>query len=162
MRFSVSYYSSKLTQHFCKGKSLILIYENKGLPWQSSDYDSTLPLLRVQSLVRELRSCKPSGVAKQYRYTHINTYMCAVLSRSVVSTSFQPHGLQPPGSSVHGDSPGKNTRLGCHALLQGIFPTQGSNPGLPHCRRILYQLSYHGSPYTCIYTHKHMYIHIYI
>ena len=34
-----------------------------------------------------------------------------------------------PGSSVHGDSPGKNTRVGCHALFQGIFPTQGLNPG---------------------------------
>ena len=43
-----------------------------------------------------------------------------------------------PGSSVHGDSPDKNTRVDCHALLQGIFPTQGQNPGLPHCRRILY------------------------
>ena len=40
----------------------------------------------------------------------------------------------PPGSSVHGDSPGKNTGVGCHALLQGIFPTQESNPGLLHCR----------------------------
>ena len=40
----------------------------------------------------------------------------------------------PPGSSVHGDSPGKNSGVSCHALLQGIFPTQGSNPGLPHCR----------------------------
>ena len=37
-----------------------------------------------------------------------------------------------PGSSVHGDSPGKNTRVGCHALFQGIFPTRRSNPGLPH------------------------------
>ena len=43
----------------------------------------------------------------------------------------------PPGSSVHGDSPGKNAGVGCHALLQGIFPTQVSNPGLPHCRWIL-------------------------
>ena len=43
----------------------------------------------------------------------------------------------PPGSSVHGDSPGKDTRLGCHALFQGIFPTQVLNPDLPHCRRIL-------------------------
>ena len=41
-----------------------------------------------------------------------------------------------PGSSVPGDSPGKNTGTGCHALLQGIFPTPGSNPGLPHCRWI--------------------------
>ena len=52
----------------------------------------------------------------------------------------------PPGSSVHGDSPSKNTRVGCHALLQGILPTQGSNPGLPNCRWILYHLSYQGSP----------------
>ena len=43
----------------------------------------------------------------------------------------------PPGSSIHGDSSGKNTGVGCHALLQGIFPTQGSNTGLPHCRQIL-------------------------
>ena len=49
-------------------------------------------------------------------------------------------------SSVHGDSPGKNTGLGCHAFLQGTFPTQGSNPGLPHCRQILYQPSLNGSP----------------
>ena len=39
-----------------------------------------------------------------------------------------------PGSSVHGSSPGKNTGIGSHPLLQGIFPTQRSNPGLPHCR----------------------------
>ena len=51
-----------------------------------------------------------------------------------------------PGSSFHGESPGKNTGVGCQALLQGIFPTQGSNPGLPHCRGILYHLSQRGSP----------------
>ena len=50
-----------------------------------------------------------------------------------------------PGSSVHGYSPGKNTGVGCHALLQGIFPTQGLNPGLPHCRQPLYSLSHQGS-----------------
>ena len=43
----------------------------------------------------------------------------------------------PPGSSVHGDSPGKNTEVGCHALLQGTFSTQGSNPGLLHCMPVL-------------------------
>ena len=52
----------------------------------------------------------------------------------------------PPGSSVHGDSPGKNTGVGCHFLLLGIFPTQGWNPGLPHCRQILYHLSLQVSP----------------
>ena len=40
-----------------------------------------------------------------------------------------PVDRSPPGSSVHGNSPGKNTGVGCHALLQGIFPTQGANPG---------------------------------
>ena len=45
----------------------------------------------------------------------------------------------PSGSSVHGDSPSSNTGVGCHALLQGIFPTQGLNPGLPCCRQILYR-----------------------
>ena len=47
----------------------------------------------------------------------------------------------PPGSSVHGDSPGKNTGVGCHFFLQGIFLTQGSNPDLLHCRQILYHVS---------------------
>ena len=50
----------------------------------------------------------------------------------------------PPGSSVHGDSPGKSTGVGCHALLQGIFPTQGQNSGLQQCRQILYHLSHQG------------------
>ena len=61
-------------------------------------------------------------------------------------TLCDPMDCSPPGSSVHGDSPGKKTGVGSHALLQGIFPTQGSNPGLPHCRRILYRLSHQGSP----------------
>ena len=48
----------------------------------------------------------------------------------------------------HGVAPDKNTGVGYHALLHGIFPTQGSNPGLLHCRWILYQVSYKGSPAT--------------
>ena len=64
-------------------------------------------------------------------------------SRSVLSDALQPHGLYSPWNS-----PGQNTRVGSLFLLQGIFPTQGSNPGLPHCRQILYQLSHKGSPKT--------------
>ena len=60
-------------------------------------------------------------------------------------TLCDPMDFSPPGSSVHGDSPGKNTGVGCHDLLRGIFPTQGLNPRLPHCRQILYQLSHQGS-----------------
>ena len=62
-------------------------------------------------------------------------------SRSVVSDSLLPHGLYSPRNS-----PGQNTGAGSLSLLQGIFPTQGSNSGLPHCRQILYQLSHKGSP----------------
>ena len=58
-----------------------------------------------------------------------------------MSNSLQPHGLHSPWNSL-----GQNTGVGSLSLLQGIFPTQGSNPGLPHCRQILYQLSYKGSP----------------
>ena len=49
-----------------------------------------------------------------------------------------PMGCSLPISSVHGDSPGKNTGVSCHALLQEIFQTQGLNSGIPHCRWILY------------------------
>ena len=70
-------------------------------------------------------------------------YSCAVFSCSVVSNSLWPHAQS---SSVHGDSPGKNTGAGGHFLLQGIFLTQGSNPGLLHCRQILYCLSHQESP----------------
>ena len=48
------------------------------------------------------------------------------------------------------DSPGKNTGVGCHSLLQGIFLTQGSNLGLLHCRQILYSLSHQGSPFSTL------------
>ena len=114
-------------------------------------------------------------------------FLCCAWSRL---TLCDPIYCNPPGSSVLGDSPGENNGVGCHALLQGIFPTQGSNPGIKsrypalkadslpaepqgkpkttgvgslslcqrifltqesncgllHCRRILYQLNYQGSP----------------
>ena len=62
-------------------------------------------------------------------------------SCSVLSDSLQPYGLYSPWNS-----PGQNTGVGSLSLLQGIFPTQGSNPGLPHYRQILYQLSHKGNP----------------
>ena len=67
-----------------------------------------------------------------------------VLVTESCPTLCDPMDCSSPGSSVHGVSPGKNTGVGCHALLQGIFPTQGSNSGLPHCRQILYYLSHQG------------------
>ena len=55
-----------------------------------------------------------------------------MLRHSVVFDCLRPYGLQPTRLLYPWDSPGKNTGVGCHALLQGIFPTQGSNPGLLH------------------------------
>ena len=89
-------------------------------------------------------------------FTHLfNTYLLhanSVLGLCLVAQSHpilcDPLDCNPPGSSVHGDSPGKHTGVGCHALLQRIVPTQGLNPGLLHCRQILYHLSHQGSPRT--------------
>ena len=60
-------------------------------------------------------------------------------------TLCDPMDCSPPGSSVHKDSPGKKIRVSCHGPLQGIFPIQGSDPGLPYCRWILYHLRHQGS-----------------
>ena len=62
-------------------------------------------------------------------------------SHSLMSNSLRPHGIYSPWNS-----PGQNTGVGSHSLLQWIFLTQESNRGLLHCRGILYQLSYRGSP----------------
>ena len=75
--------------------------------------------------------------AIQYILTGYLFYIC-LLFCSVVSNSLQPHGLQPTRLLSLWDSPGKNSGVGCHFLLQGIFPTQGSNPALLHYRQILY------------------------
>ena len=74
------------------------------------------------------------------------TYAVLCLVAHLCLTLFGSMDVSPLGFSVRGDSPGKKTRLGCHALFQGIFPTQWSNPGLPHCGQILYHLSYQGKP----------------
>ena len=62
-----------------------------------------------------------------------------------MSDSLWPHGLQPHRLLHPWDFPGKNTGVGYHALLQGIFLTQGLNPDLLHCRQILYHLSHQGT-----------------
>ena len=77
-----------------------------------------------------------------------------VLNHLVVSDSLWPCGLQPSRLLCPWDSPGKKTGVGCHALLQGIFPTQGLNMGLLRCRQIFffffffYHLSHWGSQTT--------------
>ena len=72
-------------------------------------------------------------------------YVLCLITQSCPSL-WDPMNCSLPGSSVPGDFPGKNTRLGCHALLQGLFQTHGLNPGLLHSRRILYHLNHQGYP----------------
>ena len=88
------------------------------------------------------------AVAKELDKTeatkHVSMYeICVCLVVRLCPTLCDPMDYSLPGSFVHGDSPGMN--VGFHALLQGIFPTQGSNPGLLHFRWILYRLSHEGS-----------------
>ena len=87
------------------------------------------------------------------RTTHL-PQACAVLgSVAVVSDSATPW-LQPARLLCPWDCPGKNTGVGCHFLLQGILPNQGLIPGILHCKRILYQLTYQGSPRSSLITYK--------
>ena len=95
----------------------------------------------AQSWTR-LKRLSSSSSSKEPIYIHdvlsLVTQLCLTL--------WDPMDGSLPGSSVHGDSPGHNTAVGCHALLQGIVPTQGSNPALLHYREILYHLSQQRSP----------------
>ena len=89
--------------------------------------------------------------------------VCECLVTQSCPNLCDPMDCSLPGSSVHGDSPGKNTGMGFLALLQGIFPTQGSNPGLLHCRQILYWLSQQGSPTLVkpnLLQHLHHLLHV--
>ena len=76
----------------------------------------------------------PGFTARQQPVLCLVTQSCPTLC--------SPMDCSRPGASLRGDSPGKNTGVGCHALLQGIFQTQELNWNLLHCRWILYQLSY--------------------
>ena len=87
----------------------------------------------------------PSRKLKLPKMTYnMMSSLCSVAQLCL--TLCDPMDSSPPGSSVHGDSPGKKTGVRSHTLLQGIFPIQGLTPGLSHCRRILYCLSHQGSP----------------
>ena len=67
-------------------------------------------------------------------------YSRSSVSRSVVSDSLRPHGLEPSRLLCPKESSGKDTEVGCRSLLQGIFPNQGLNPSLLHCRQMVYCL----------------------
>ena len=85
-----------------------------------------------------------SSYSKSHKKTEKNLNIFHIKVKVEVAQSCltlcDPMVCSSSGSSVHMDSLGKNTGVGCHAVLQGIFPTQGSNQGFPHCRQILYHL----------------------
>ena len=90
------------------------------------------------------------SVAENLLHTYAYSIVYVVcLVAQLCPTLCNPMDCSSPGSSVHGDSPGKYTEVSCHAFLQGIFPIQRSNSGLPNCRQILYRLSHQGSPGMC-------------
>ena len=99
----------------------------------------------VHFFVRIICACIMSIVSKLQCFFIFNfcslrglsSSVCVCLVAQSCPTLCDPMDCSLPDSSVHGDSPGKNTGVGFHALLQGIFPTQGLNPGLLNCRWIL-------------------------
>ena len=77
---------------------------------------------------------------------HISMHSCSVTQLCPTLCNSMDWSWQPTRLLYPWNFPGKNTGVGCHALLQGLFPIQGLNPGLSHCRWILYQLSHEGKP----------------
>ena len=90
-----------------------------------------------------------------WKWTWLHQDCAVFLVVQLCPTLCNPMDCSLLGSSVHGDSPGKNSGVGCHALFQGIFPTQGSNPGLLHCRQILYCLSHQGLTFSILFRHDY-------
>ena len=108
-------------------------------------------------LPKEWEICRKQGWDEMESYLRDSLHLHLCLITQSCLTLWNAMDCSPPGSSVHGGSPGKHTGVGCHALLQGIFPTLGLNPGLLHCRQICYRLSHQGSP---AHIHVLMQIHI--
>ena len=85
------------------------------------------------------------SIAKSQTQPSTIDFTDSSVSRSVIPDSLQPHGLQPTGFVCLWDFPGKDTGVGCHFLLQGIFPIQGLKLGFLHCWQILDRRSYEES-----------------
>ena len=93
-----------------------------------------------------VQKCICEGVYTGFMLICMCGYVCMYVRRSVTSSIFCPSELELTRLLCPWDFPGKSTGVGCHFLLQGIFPTQGLNPGLLYYRQILYQLSHQRSP----------------
>ena len=111
--------------------------------------------IKKQQLEQDVEQWTGSKLGKEYIkavYCHpaYVTYKQSVCMLVCIVTQSCPTLCNPidcslPDSSVHENSPGKNIGLGCHVLLQGIFQTRESNPGLLHCRQIIYHMNHQGT-----------------
>ena len=114
------------TSYRLRGKSLQIMY----VKYLYQEYKTQSSVIRKPNFKKWAKDLQ-----KYFTKEHMS------VSCSVVSNSLQPHGLSPTRFLCPWGSPGKNTKMSCHALLQRIFLTQGSNPDL-HCRQFLYHLSH--------------------
>ena len=90
-----------------------------------------------------------------FLYPKVDSFVkSCVHSTQSCLTLCNPMDCSAPGSSDHGDTPGKNAGVGYHALLHGIFPTQGLIPGLQHCRQILYHQNLQGTSFVASSYHN--------
>ena len=120
----------KLCLHLASCKSFLLSFGGGCIPKWGSGCG-----------VEASRTCfQPQLIGRSKAFSGESSLILKV-KVTVVSDSLRPHGLYSPWNS-----PGQNSGVSSRSLLEGIFPTQGSNPGLLHCRQILYQLIYQGRP----------------
>ena len=121
----------------CKWKIITLERDNIGCE---------IHLSHLQHRSRQDASLTPSFLI--HRIEIMDIYLIGLLAKLDISESWSVMSDSLRSHEQHSswNSPGQNTEVGSLSLLQGIFPTQGSNPGLLHCRQILYWLSHQGSP----------------
>ena len=114
-------------------------------PWDSPGQNIGMGSFSLLQGIFPTQGLKPRSPALQVDSLPAEPQGKPNVSFSFVSDSLQLHGLQSSRLLCLWNSPGKNTGVGSHFFFQGISSTQGLNPGLLHCRQILYHLSHQGS-----------------
>ena len=143
---SIKTYSDKLLKTVISLTSFMLCLLTK-IFWFYWDSQFLGRLIRSLGVPKERGVWNSQGRGKDNFFFFSSTFLTIPLTVQSCPTLCDPMDCKPARLLCPWDSPGKNTGVGCHFLLQGISPTQGSNLGLLHCRQMLYPLSHQGSPY---------------